>query len=73
MNIVWNGNINKVSFLSLIIGDVFIYDDMLFMKIETSFNANTTSSYNTVRLVDGKLFNFLDEYVTPTDGKFIVD
>ena len=73
MKVVMKNDINKVSFLSLIIGDVFIYNNILFMKIETSYNATNTIAYNAVRLVDGKITDFLNEYVTPIDGKFIMD
>ena len=73
MKVVMKNNINQVPFASLIIGDVFIYDNTLFMKIEVSFNATNSKAYNTVRLVDGKLINFVNEYVTPIDGKFIMD
>ena len=73
MKIVWENNINTVSFTFLIMGDVFIYDDMLFMKIETSFNDTNSKTYNAVRLVDGKLINFVNEHVILIDGKFIVD
>ena len=73
MKVVMKNNINQVPFASLIIGDVFIYDNTLFMKIEVSFNATNSKVYNTVRLVDGKLINFVNEYVTPIDGKFIMD
>ena len=66
-------DINTVSFTFLIMGDVFIYDDMLFMKIETSFNDTNSKTYNAVRLVDGKLINFVNEHVILIDGKFIMD
>ena len=51
MKVVMKNNINQVPFASLIIGDVFIYDNTLFMKIEVSFNATNSKAYNTVRLV----------------------
>ena len=73
MKVVMKNDINTVSFTFLIMGDVFIYDDMLFMKIETSFNDTNSKTYNAVRLVDGKLINFVNEHVILIDGKFIMD
>ena len=67
MEIVYNNF--KVSFIELQLGDVFRYNDILFMKIETS-----TKKYNAVRLDDGRCTDFImDEYVEPIKGKFVMD
>jgi hypothetical protein len=66
MKIVYN-DVNKVSFEDLQLGDVFRYNTILFMKIETSTRKNA------VRLDDGRCTDFIDEYVEPVKGKFVMD
>ena len=61
---------HKVSFVSLDIGDVFMYNTLLFMKTEVSYN-DELKRLNAVRL-DGRVTYFSDEdNVTPIKGKFI--
>lgn len=71
MEIVYNNNVNKVTFDKLNKGDVFQYNSVLFMKTRAFRVDNTT--YNAVRLIDGYYDDFTDEYVTPVKGKFVMD
>lgn len=66
MKIVWNNNVNKVPFYEIQGGDVFRYNNILFMKI-------TSMSSFAVRLDNGKCAQFTDEYVEPVKGKFVMD
>lgn len=67
MEIIYNNNVNKVSFIDLKEGDIFQYNTILFMKIKTP------TKYNAVRLDDGRCTDFIDEYVEPVKGKFVID
>ena len=71
MEIVYNNNVNKVSFDKLKQGDVFEYNTILFMKTATILTLEKT--YNAVRLDDGRCTDFVNEYVEPVKGKFIMD
>ena len=71
MGIIWNNNVNKVPFGELKEGDVFSYNTILFMKIK--FIPTNEKIYNAVRLDNGKCTDFIDEYVKPVKGKFIMD
>lgn len=67
MEVIYS-NRNKISFGELQRGGVFMYNDILFMKIETP------TQKNAVRLDDGRTTDFPnDEYVEPIKGKFIMD
>ena len=73
MEIVWNGNVNKVPFKSVNIGDTFIYNADIFMRIASICNQEDRI-VNAVCIEDGIVVNFWDdEYVTPIKGKFIMD
>ena len=71
MEIIYNDNVNRAPFDELKEGDVFRYNTILFMKIK-SFNA-CGIIYNAVRLDDGRYTDFIDEYVEPVKGKFVMD
>lgn len=71
MEIIYNNNKNKVPFDELKEGDVFKYNDILFMK--TMFISTEDKAYNVVRLDNGRCTDFIDEYVEPVKGKFIMD
>jgi hypothetical protein len=71
MKIVYNNNVNKISFTELREGDVFKYNDILFMK--TIFIPTKDKTYNAIRLDNGHYTDFLDEYVEPVKGKFVMD
>lgn len=71
MEIVWNNNVNKVPFGELKKGNVFSYNTILFMK--TEFIPTNEKIYNAVRLDDGRYADFIDEYVEPVKGKFVMD
>jgi hypothetical protein len=65
MEIIYN---NKVPFDVLKEGDVFKYNTILFMKIST-----LDKIYNAVRIDNGKCTDFVNEYVEPVKGKFVMD
>jgi hypothetical protein len=71
MKIVYNNNVNKISFNELKEGDVFKYNDILFMK--TMFIQTKDRIYNAIRLDNGHYTDFVDEYVEPVKGKFVMD
>jgi hypothetical protein len=71
MKIVYNNNVNKISFTELREGDVFKYNDILFMK--TIFIPTKDKTYNAVRLDNGYHTDFINEYVEPVKGKFVMD
>lgn len=71
MKIVYNNNVNKISFTELREGDVFKYNDILFMK--TMFIQTKERIYNAIRLDNGHYTDFIDEYVEPVKGKFVMD
>lgn len=71
MEIVYNNNINKVCFTKLKVGDVFKYNGILFMK--TMSISTVEHIYNVIRLDNGHYTDFIDEYVEPVKGKFIMD
>ena len=71
MEIVYNNNVNKVSFGELNQGDVFKYNTILFMKVPPFYASETIC--NAVRLDNGKYTDFINEYVEPVKGKFIMD
>ena len=71
MEIMYNNNVNKVPFDELKEGDVFKYNTILFMKVLTIDTSYKT--YNAVRLDTGRCTDFLDEYVEPIKGKFVMD
>ena len=71
MEIVYNNNVNKVSFAKLKQGDVFKYNTILFMK--TAIILTLEKTYNAVRLDDGRCTDFVNEYVELVKGKFIMD
>lgn len=68
MEIVYNNNINKVPFDEIGEGSVFRYNNILFMKIGT-----LDKICNAVRIDNGSCTNFINEYVEPIKGKFIMD
>ena len=73
MEVVWNGNVNKIPFEVVGIGDTFIYNAEVYMRITNIYN-QTDRIVNAVSIEDGIVVNFYDdEYVTPIKGKFIMD
>ena len=73
MEVIWNGNVNKIPFERVDIGDTFIYNEDIYMRI-TSVCNQEDRIVNAVCIEDGIVVNFWDdEYVTPIKGKFIMD
>ena len=73
MKVVWNGNVNKVPFEKVDIGDTFIYDEEVFMRI-ADICVGENKIINAVKIESGIVVTFYDdEYVTPIKGKFIMD
>ena len=68
MEIIYNNNVNKVPFDEIGKGNVFRYNNILFMKIST-----LDKIYNAVRLDDGRCADFVNEYVESVKGKFVMD
>jgi hypothetical protein len=71
MEIMYNNNVNKIPFDKLKQGDVFKYNTILFMKTQPFFTGGTIQ--NAFRLDDGRYTDFIDEYVEPVKGKFVID
>lgn len=73
MEIVWNGNINKIPFEAVDVGDTFIYNEEVFMRLTNICNGEN-KIVNAVDIENGIVVTFYDdEYVTPIEGKFIMD
>ena len=69
-----NNTIREVLFIELNIGDIFMYNNLLFMKIEPIYK-NYNGKYervNAVRLDSGVTTNFYDEAVISIEGEFVV-
>ena len=72
MKVIWNGNVNKVPFEVVDIGHTFIYNEEIYMRMADVYSNERI--INAVSLEDGLVVSFYDdEYVTPIDGKFIMD
>ena len=73
MEVVWNGNINKVPFEVVDVGHTFMYNGEIFMRIATIHKIEDVI-VNAVAIENGIVVTFFDdEYVTPIKGKFIMD
>ena len=74
MEIVWNGNINKVPFEVVDLGHTFMYNGDIYMRTTSIYNADTDIVVNAVNIANGIVVTFYDdEYVTPVVGKFVMD
>ena len=72
MEIVWNNN--KVPFEIVDVGHTFIYNDDIFMKTTSIYNADDNIVVNAVNIEDGIIITFYDDdLVTPVVGKFIMN
>ena len=73
MEIIWNGNINKVPFEVVDVGHTFMYNDDIYMSITNILN-HEDRIINAVNIKNGLVATFFDdEYVTPVVGKFVMD
>lgn len=73
MEVIWNKNINKVPFEVVDIGHTFIYNEEIYIRI-TNIPTCADRIVNAVSIEDGLVVAFYDdEYVTPIEGKFIMD
>lgn len=74
MKIVMNNTIREVLFIELNIGDIFMYNNLLFMKIEPIYKKynDKYERVNAVRLDSGVAKNFFDEAVISIKGEFVV-
>lgn len=64
MKVVYEGDPNIKTFGDVYIGETFVYDDGVFLKIETAFDSfveRGNSKVNTVDLESGKTYGFEDE------------
>lgn len=63
---------DKPQFGTLKEGEVFIFDDVVFMKTGISFTALATRAFNAVCLTTGTFESFRgNEKVIPIDGSFV--
>ena len=74
MEIVWNGNVNKVPFEYVDIGHTFMHNGDIYMRITNVYDADKNIVVNAVSIANGIVVTFYDdEYVTPVVGKFVMD
>ena len=72
MEIVWD-SINKVLFNKIDIGQTFIYNRNIFMKIRSIYD-NENTRKNAINIESGIATTFYDdECVIPIKGKFVMD
>ena len=74
MKIEYNGK--KISFEKLRQGDVFAYENLIYMKTECirrHRDSDAMDFVNAVNIENGDLIDFMNEYVEPIKGKFIME
>ena len=74
MDIVWNGNVNKVPFEYVDLGHTFLYNNNIYMRVASVYNGKDEVVINAVNIQNGMVVTFFDdEYIMPIEGKFIMD
>ena len=67
-------NENRVHFEYVDVGHTFIYNNSIYMKINSVYNSYNTIIINAVNIESGTVSSFCDDdLVTPIVGKFVMD